>query len=125
MGDFRAATGGRGEEGPGGRARGGVGGWGERPGRIDPGQVGEAPNDLDRHPGGPGSQAWLHRSRRPERLEPSEREARATRGLVTDGPARLPQGWGRMSEVATRVCLVPTPVLLGGRGGGRKGTEPG
>ena len=118
-------VGGRGEEGPGGRARGGVGWWGERPGRIDPGQVGEAPSDLDLHPGGPGSQDWLHRSRHPEQLEPSEREARPTRGLVTDGPARLPQGWGHMSEVATRVCLVPTPVPLGGRGGGRKGIEPG
>lgn len=94
---------------------------GERPGRIDPGQVGEVPNDLDLHPGGPGSQAWLHRSRRPLRLEPGEREARTSRGLVTGGPARLPQGSSCLSEVAARVCLVPTPVPLGGRGGGWKG----
>ena len=118
MGDFRAATGRRREEEPGGRPGGG---GGDRPGRIDPGQVGEAPNDLDLHPGGPGSQAWLHRSRRPVRLEPGEREARTSRGLVTGDPARLPQGSGCLTEVAARVCLVPTPVPLGGRGGGGKG----
>lgn len=66
----------------------------------------------------------LHRSMRPVRLEPSERKARATRGLATDGPTRLtPKDGARLSEAATRVCLVPTPVALGGRG--LEGTEPG
>lgn len=75
--------------------------WGERPGRMGLGQVGEVPNDLDLHPGVPGSaEAWLLRGNmRPVRLEPSEKSQ------GHQGPGHWPvlQGYPKDGAVCLRL----------------------